>query len=69
MNWEGYGREQTWSNMIHLLPMICLEGLRKTRNLSQERQFVSKDLNPGNTRYDTAVLPSSQQYSLMSIFI
>jgi len=67
MNWKGYGREQ--SNMTHLLPTICLEGMRRTRNLSQEREFVSKDLNPGNTRYDTAVLPISQWYSLMSTLI
>jgi hypothetical protein len=34
MNWKGYGRKQSWSNLRNY-PGICLEGLAKTtKNLS-----------------------------------
>jgi hypothetical protein len=29
MNWKGYGRKQSWPNLI-CYPEICLEELRKT---------------------------------------
>jgi hypothetical protein len=57
MNSKGCGRKQPWPSLMYY-PSICL-GLRKTtRNLSQDSQSLSQNLNPEHPKYEAGVLPT-----------
>jgi hypothetical protein len=60
----GRGRNRSWPNLGYY-PGICLYGLRKTtKNLSQVRQSVGRDLNPGPPEYVAGVLTTQLRCSV-----
>jgi hypothetical protein len=49
MNWKGFGRKWTWSDLRYY-PGIYLEGVRKNKEkVSQNIRFPGRDLNPEPT--------------------
>jgi hypothetical protein len=53
MNWKEYGRKLSWPNLRYY-PGICLEGLKKTKNLSEESQYPGRDLKKLKTDRPTS---------------
>jgi hypothetical protein len=51
MQWKGFGRKRSWPNLRYY-PEICLEGLRKPAEKSQDSRFLGRDLNPGPPEYE-----------------
>jgi hypothetical protein len=46
-----------WRKVLRYYSGICLEELMKTtKNLSQDSQFLGRDLNPGPPIYEAGVL-------------
>jgi hypothetical protein len=46
---EKIWRKRSWP-ILRYYPGIHLEGLRETKNLSQDSQFPGKDMNPGTPK-------------------
>jgi hypothetical protein len=55
MNWKGYGRKRWWLNLRYC-PGICVKGLRKTTKNLRINRSLGRDLNPGPTECEVAVL-------------
>jgi hypothetical protein len=69
VNCEGYGRELSWPN-LRCYAGICLEKLRKTTiNVSQHSRSLGKDFNPGLPAYDTWVLTTLRQRTVLSFVV
>jgi hypothetical protein len=52
MNWKEFGTKRSWPN-FKVLNGIFLEGLIKPmQNLSQDSQFLGRDLNLGPPKYE-----------------
>jgi hypothetical protein len=67
MNWKGCGRKRSCPDLRYY-PVICLEGLRKTtKNLSQDRRSLGRDLNPGPPEYEAGVLTTRPRRSVSPV--
>jgi hypothetical protein len=64
MNWKGYGRKRSWTNLRYY-PGICLEGMWKTtKNLGQESLYPGRDLNPLPPEYGAGVVTTRLRHSV-----
>jgi hypothetical protein len=61
MNWKGYERKWSWSNLWYYHG-ICLEGLRKTtKTVSQNSRSPCRDLNWGPSEYEEVLSIQTQR--------
>jgi hypothetical protein len=63
MNLKGCGRKRSWPNLRSYLG-ICLERLRKTKDLNIDRRSPFRDLNPGPSEYESGVLTTRSRRSV-----
>jgi hypothetical protein len=56
MNWRGYGRKRSWSN-IKVLSRMLSGGIEEDdENFSQYSQFLGRNFNPGRPEYEAELL-------------
>jgi hypothetical protein len=59
MNWKGYGRKWSWTN-LRKYTGICLERLMKTmKTLHQDIRSSGQDLSFGSPEYESGMLTAS----------
>jgi hypothetical protein len=60
---KGYGRKRSWPNLTTIPALVCREW-GKARNLSRNRLFSCRDLNPRPHEHEAGMLTTRPRHSV-----